>query len=145
VVSELTVQFGPTARLGHVDTRLVRHGAVGSLLGGLVLFVVMAIYNAATGMGFWSILNACFAAFAFSSATMMPEPMTGHGMAEPMMAEPIVASHLAVGAVLHVLMSAVVRDRVRARARVVASGGTAAPGPRLVMWWRGCSVARCCT
>jgi hypothetical protein len=38
---------------------------------------------------------------------MMPEPMTGHGMAEPMMAEPIVASHLAVGAVLHVLMSAV--------------------------------------
>ncbi|GAB3394163.1 hypothetical protein GCM10027360_87120 [Amycolatopsis echigonensis] len=95
------------ARLGHLDTRLVRNGAAGGLLGGLVLFVVMAIYNAATGIGFWSILNACFAAFVFSSAKMMPEPAMGHGMAEPMMAEPIVASHLAVGAVLHLLMSAV--------------------------------------
>lgn len=105
-MSELTAQCGPTARLRHMDSQLVRHGAVGGLLGGLVLFVVMAIYNAATGMGFWSILNACFAAFVFPSARMMPAPMAGHGMAEPMMAQPIVASHLVVGAVLHVAMSA---------------------------------------
>lgn len=106
-MSQLTARFGATARLEHVDTRLVRAGAVGGLLGGLVLFVVMAIYNAATGMGFWSILNACFAAFVFSSAKMMPEPAMGHGMSEPMMAEPIVAGHLVVGAALHVAMSVV--------------------------------------
>lgn len=102
-MSELTAQG---SRLEHVGSRLVRHGAVGGLLGGLVLFVVMAAYNASTGMGFWALLDACFAAFVFPSARMMPEPMMGHGSAAPMMAEPIVASHLAVGAVLHVLMSA---------------------------------------
>ena len=107
VVSSLTAQTGVPVRLGRVDTRLVRYGAVGGLLGGLALFVVMAIYNATTGMGFWSILNACFAAFVFPSARMMPEPSMAKGMAEPMMAQPIVAGHLVVGAVLHVVMSAV--------------------------------------
>lgn len=106
-MSELTAQrSGSATRLDQPDIGLVRHGAVGGLLGGLVLFVVMAAYNASTGMGVWALLNACFAAFVFPSARMMPEPMMGHGSATSMMAEPIMASHLAVGAVLHVLMSA---------------------------------------
>jgi hypothetical protein len=106
-MSELTAPLGPTAQLDHVDARLIRHAAMGGLLGGLVLFAVTAVYNAMTGMGFWSILNSCFAAFVFPNASMgaMGEPMMAHGMA--MMNSPIVASHLVVGAVLHLAMSAV--------------------------------------
>jgi hypothetical protein len=87
----------------------LRRSAVGGLLGGVVLFVVMAGYNAGHSMGFWSIVNACFAAFVYKNAGMNPmmegsagKPMMGHEM----MNSPIVGSHLAVGSVLHLLMSA---------------------------------------
>lgn len=108
-MSEPTTQLRPTGQLDHVDARLIRYGAVGGLLGGLVLFVQMAIYNGVTGMGFWSILNSCFAAFVFPEASMgaMGESMMEHGMEHGMaMDGPIVASHLAVGALLHLGLSA---------------------------------------
>lgn len=83
MISSLTAQTGVPVRVGRVDACLVRHGAVGGLLGGLVLFAVMAIYNAMTGMGFWSILNACLAVFVFPSARMMPEPATAKAWPNP--------------------------------------------------------------
>jgi hypothetical protein len=97
-------------RLDVISPALLRHAAVGGLLGGIGLFLVMAGYNAANNMGFWAILNACFAAFVYNSAgmtSMTPTtPMPGEkGMAHSMGGEHIVASHIAVGAVLHVGMS----------------------------------------
>lgn len=106
-------------RLASVDARLLRSAAVGGLIGGLALFLVMAVYNAEKGMGFWSILNACFAAWVYKSARMSPmmgesggKPMMGESAGKPMvghemMNSPLVASHVAVGSALHLLMSAV--------------------------------------
>src|SRR5262249_46617310 len=47
--------------LARIDPRLLRTAAVGGLLGGLVMFFLMAGYNASAGMGFLTILNVCFA------------------------------------------------------------------------------------
>jgi hypothetical protein len=106
------------ARLDRFDAHFLRTAAIGGLLGGTALFLLMAAYNAAQGMGFWSLLNACFAAFVYKNAgmtsggmmhgsTSMPgETMPGH---ETMMmngSAPIVASHITVGAILHLAMSA---------------------------------------
>lgn len=106
-----------SARLDRFDTHFLRTAAVGGLLGGTALFLLMAVYNAVQGMGFWSLLNACFAAFVYKNAgmtsggtmpgsTSMPgETMPGH---EPMMMNgnaPIVGSHIAVGTILHLAMS----------------------------------------
>jgi hypothetical protein len=94
-----------SAPLTDIKPALLRHAAIGGLFGGVAMFLLMAGYNAAQGMGFWSILNACFAALVYGSgSSSMMEPMGGH--AATMMKEPIVASHLTVGAVLHVAMSA---------------------------------------
>jgi hypothetical protein len=108
-VTEISTPALPARRLAAIDAGLVRSAAVGGLLGGLVLFVVMASYNAGHSMGFWSIVNACFAAFVYKNAGMNPmmegsagKPMMGHEM----MNSPIVANHLAVGSLLHLLMSA---------------------------------------
>jgi hypothetical protein len=111
-MTEANLPAGTTNRLTGINGWLARQAAIGGLLGGLVLFAVMAIYNAAKGMGFWSIINACFASFVYKNAGMtsmggekaMPgEPMMGHQM---MTSGPIVASHLTTGSVLHLLMSA---------------------------------------
>jgi hypothetical protein len=53
--------------LARIEPRLLRTAAVGGLLGGLVMFFVMAGYNASAGMGFLTILNVCFAAWCFAA------------------------------------------------------------------------------
>ena len=105
--------------LANVDRRLLSTAAVGGLLGGIAMFLVMASYNASGGMGFLTILNVCFAAWVFRGSTMapaMPERhMTmmghhtamGHAMGGTMMNEPVRASHVIVGGLLHLGMSAV--------------------------------------
>jgi hypothetical protein len=123
--------------LARVDPRLLRTAAVGGLIGGLGLFFVMAGYDASAGMGFWTIVNVCFAAWVFRGTRMtgaaMParhmaeSPMPSHtAMTSPMPAhsqmataaamghhgmsaminEPILASHVIVGGLLHLAMSA---------------------------------------
>lgn len=124
--------------LARVDPRLLRTAAVGGLLGGLAMFLLMAGYNASAGMGFLTILNVCFAAWVFRGAgataavmpakqvaespmpshTAMTSPMPSHtamastaamghhAMGAAMMNEPILASHVVVGGLLHLAMSA---------------------------------------
>jgi hypothetical protein len=102
-----TVHRAP-ARLDTITPTLLRAAGIGGLLGGTGLFLVMAGYNAANNMGFWAILNSCFAAFVYKSAGMTSmAPMPGEtGMAHEMMGgQHIVASHVAVGSVLHLAMS----------------------------------------
>ena len=139
--------ISPLARIG---PRLLGTAAVGGLLGGLAMFFVMAGYNAASGMGFLTILNVCFAAWVFRGTAMAAGPMgespmpahtamasheamaspmpghsatagamptesamaghaamSGHGMgAGAMMNQPILISHVIVGGLLHLAMSA---------------------------------------
>jgi hypothetical protein len=141
---------GAIPPLARIEPRLLGTAAVGGLLGGLVMFFVMAGYNAASGMGFLTILNVCFAAWVFRGTAMaagtmgespmpahtamasheaMASPMPGHsaaagamgaesamaghaamgghGMgAAAMMNQPILASHVIVGGLLHLAMSA---------------------------------------
>jgi hypothetical protein len=40
-----------TCELSRIGPPLLRNGAIGGLLGGLVLFLIMASYDAANGMG----------------------------------------------------------------------------------------------
>ena len=61
---------GSPPSLSRIELRLVRTAAVGGLLGGLVLFLLMAAYNASAGTGFWTILNVCFAAWVFRGTAM---------------------------------------------------------------------------
>lgn len=157
--------------LARIEPRLLRTAAVGGLLGGLVMFFVMAGYNASAGMGFLTILNVCFAAWVFRG-TAMPAAMPAHHvakaampahtkMASPMpthsamasampshsamashaavghhamgaaamMNEPLSASHIIVGGLLHLAMSAgagiafavVLAVLIRAGARLLAT------------------------
>jgi len=129
--------------LARIDPRLLRTAAVGGLLGGLVMFFLMAGYNASSGMGFLTILNVCFAAWVFRGTTMAAMPAehmatsampahkkmaSHHAMASPipthsamaghaamgheatgaaaMMNQPLLASHVIVGGLLHLAMSA---------------------------------------
>ena len=57
-------------RLTRTGPRLLRAAAVGGLLGGLLMFFVLAGYNASSGMGFLTILNVCFAAWVFRGTSM---------------------------------------------------------------------------
>lgn len=120
-------QRGAGERLGTVDGGLFRQAAVGGLLGGLLLFLLLASYEATQHLGFASLLNFCFAAFVFKSARTAPmgsigrAPMATHtampmathsaaGMMQTggmggMMTGPIVASHVVVGGLLHAAMS----------------------------------------
>ena len=124
--------------LGRIDRRLLGTAAVAGLLGGLVMFFLMAGYNASTGMGFLTILNVCFAAWVFRSTSMSPAmpmhhaamPMHHHVMtAATMMNEPLSASHVIVGGLLHLAMSAfagaafavVLAVLIRAGVRTLAS------------------------
>jgi len=141
---------GSVPPLARIDRRLLGTAAVGGLLGGLAMFFVMAGYNAASGMGFLTILNVCFAAWVFRGTAMAAGPMgespmpahtamasheamaspmpghsatagamptesamaghaamSGHGMgAAAMMNQPILVSHVIVGGLLHLAMSA---------------------------------------
>jgi hypothetical protein len=130
--------------LARIDRRLLGTAAVAGLLGGLVMFFLMAGYNASAGMGFLTILNVCFAAWVFRGTTMnaampakdhamgMHHTVTGmhHGMASTaMMNEPLSASHVIVGGLLHLAMSAfagaafvvVLAVLIRAGVRVLAT------------------------
>jgi hypothetical protein len=135
---------GGLPALARIEPRLLRTAAVGGLLGGLVMFFLMAGYNASAGMGFLTILNVCFAAWVFRGTAMtashmgesampahtaMASPMPshsamasampphsamathaamgGHGVgAAAMMNQPVLASHVIVGGLLHLAMSA---------------------------------------
>ena len=141
---------GAIPPLARIEPRLLLTAAVGGLLGGLAMFFVMAGYNAASGMGFLTILNVCFAAWVFRGTAMAAGPMgespmpahtamasheamaspmpghsaavsamptessmaghaamSGHGMgAAAMMNQPILVSHVIVGGLLHLAMSA---------------------------------------
>jgi hypothetical protein len=126
-MADSTASLSALARIG---PRLLGTAAVGGLLGGLVMFLVVAGYNASSGMGFLTILNVCFAAWVFRGTTMaaaMPAEhhamgvhhaavgmhheamgMHQHAMgAAAMMNEPLSASHVIVGGLLHTAMSAV--------------------------------------
>ncbi len=106
-MADVTTSPGPLAALARIDLKLLRTAAVGGLLGGMVLFLLMASYNASTGMGFLTILNVCFAAWVFRGAGMtaaMPaermakSALPGHTkMASAMPSKTAMASHAAMG------------------------------------------------
>jgi len=147
---------GAVPALARNEPRQLGTAAMGGLLGGLVMFFLMAGYNASAGMGFWTILNVCFAAWVFRGTAMpaargmamhhkampmathrkamgMHHEMMGmhhHGMgAAAMMNEPLSASHVIVGGLLHLAMSAsagvafavVLAVLIRAGLRVLAT------------------------
>jgi hypothetical protein len=144
-----TASPGALPALARIEPRLVGTAAVGGLLGGLVMFFLMAGYNASAGMGFLTILNVCFAAWVFRGTAMTAMPakhmagpmpthsamashaaMGHHGMgAAAMMNQPVLASHVIVGGLLHLAMSAfagmafavVLAVLIRAGLRVLAT------------------------
>src|SRR5206468_12472899 len=81
-------------------------GAIGGLAGGLGMAMWQMIYSASRGDGFWTPLNVCMASFVYRADARM---MVGDMMMHPGMSmnEPVQASHLAVGAALHLAFSAV--------------------------------------
>jgi hypothetical protein len=90
-----------------VDGRFVGLAAVSGAAGGVAMAMWMMLYSAATGNGFWTPLNVCMASFVYrSDAQMMLHDMMMHpGMS---MNEPVQASHLTVGFLLHMGFSIVV-------------------------------------
>jgi hypothetical protein len=90
-----------------VDGRFVGLAAVSGAAGGVVMAMWMMLYSAATNNGFWTPLNVCMASFVYrSDAQMMLHDMMMHpGMS---MNEPVQASHLAVGFLVHMGFSIVV-------------------------------------
>ena len=90
-----------------VSGRLFGVGAIGGLAGGLGMAMWQMIYSASRGDGFWTPLNVCMASFVYRADARM---MVGDMMMHPGMSmnEPVQASHLAVGAALHLAFSAVV-------------------------------------
>ena len=90
-----------------IDSRFVGLAAVSGAAGGVVMAMWMMIYSAATNNGFWTPLNVCMASFVYrSDAQMMMHDMMMHpGMS---MNEPVQASHLAVGFLVHMGFSIVV-------------------------------------
>ncbi len=90
-----------------VSGRLFAVGAIGGLAGGIGMAMWQMIYSASRGDGFWTPLNVCMASFVYRADARM---MVGDMMMHPGMSmnEPVQASHLAVGAALHLAFSAVV-------------------------------------
>ena len=90
-----------------IDSRFVGLAAVSGAAGGIVMALWMMTYSAATNNGFWTPLNVCMASFIYrSDAQMMVHDMMMHpGMS---MNEPVQASHLAVGFLVHMGFSIVV-------------------------------------
>src|SRR5260370_39505058 len=90
-----------------IDSRFVGLAALSGIAGGVVMAMWMMICSAATNNGFWSPLNVCMASFIYrSDAQMMMHDMMMHpGMS---MNEPVQASHLAAGFLVHMGFSIVV-------------------------------------
>ena len=152
-MADSTASPASLSPLARIDPRLLGTAAVGGLLGGLVMFLVVAGYNASAGMGFLTILSVCFAAWLFrgtATTTAMPAEHHAMGMhhkamgmhheaamgmhhhaaaATAMMNEPLSASHVIVGGLLHLAMSAfagaafaaVLAVLIRAGVRVLAT------------------------
>lgn len=90
-----------------IDSRFVGLAAVSGAAGGVVMAMWMMIYSAATNNGFWTPLNVCMASFIYrSDAQMMMHDMMMHPSMS--MNEPVQASHLAVGFLVHMGFSIVV-------------------------------------
>ena len=87
--------------------RLLGVGAISGLVGGIGMAMWQMIYSAVVGDGFWTPLNVCMASFVYraDARMMMREAMMHPGMS---MAEPLQASHLVVGMLLHLGFSMVV-------------------------------------
>lgn len=83
-----------------VDGRFIAFAAIGSGAGGVAMAMWMMIYSAATNNGFWTPLNVCMASFVYraDAQMMMHDAMMHPGMS---MNEPVQASHLAVGFLVH--------------------------------------------
>ena len=151
-MADSTASPASLSPLARIDPRLLGTAAVGGLLGGLVMFLVVAGYNASAGMGFLTILNVCFAAWVFRGTAMTAMPAEHHAMgmhhkamgmhheaamgmhhhamgAAAMMSQPLSASHVIVGGLLHLAMSAfagaafaaVLAVLIRAGVRVLAT------------------------
>jgi hypothetical protein len=68
-------------RLNRIDSGLIATGAVGGVLGGLLLFLFMGGYYRANQIGFTSMLSFCFAGFVYSLSSTGMGQMTGaHNM-----------------------------------------------------------------
>src|SRR5437870_239234 len=90
-----------------VSGRLLGVGAIDGVAGGLGMAMWQMIYSASRGDGFWTPLNVCMASFVYRAEARM---MIENSMMHPgiSMNEPVQASHLLVGAALHLAFSAVV-------------------------------------
>ncbi len=90
-----------------VDGRFIAFAAIGGGAGGVAMAMWMMIYSAATNNGFWTPLNVCMASFVYraDAQMMMHDAMMHPGMS---MNEPVQASHLAVGFLVHMGFAIVV-------------------------------------
>jgi hypothetical protein len=63
--------------LERIDRGLLADGAIGGLLGGLLLLLVMGGYYRANQVGFTSMLSVCFAGFVYSMSSSGMGQMAG--------------------------------------------------------------------
>jgi hypothetical protein len=70
--------------LERIDRGLLADGAIGGLLGGLLLFLFMGGYYRANQVGFTSMLSFCFAGFVYSTSSSAMGQMAGAHSTMPM-------------------------------------------------------------
>jgi hypothetical protein len=70
--------------LERIDLGLLADGAIGGLLGGLLLFLFMGGYYRANQVGFTSMLSFCFAGFVYSTSSSGMGQMAGSHSSMPM-------------------------------------------------------------
>jgi hypothetical protein len=70
--------------LERIDRGLLADGAIGGLLGGLLLFLFMGGYYRANQVGFTSMLSFCFAGFVYSTSSNGMGQMAGSHSSMPM-------------------------------------------------------------
>ena len=70
--------------LERIDRGLLADGAIGGLLGGLLLFLFMGGYYRANQIGFTSMLSFCFAGFVYSTSSSGMGQMAGAHSSMPM-------------------------------------------------------------
>jgi hypothetical protein len=70
--------------LERIDRGLLADGAIGGLLGGLLLFLFMGGYYRANQVGFTSMLSFCFAGFVYSTSSSGMGQMAGAHSSMPM-------------------------------------------------------------
>ncbi|MGH9205976.1 MAG: hypothetical protein ACRD1G_05395 [Acidimicrobiales bacterium] len=84
----------------HMGERTLSLGALAGIVAGIPFALWMMIYSFASGNGFATPFNVCWAFFVYRSdaQTALTNAMMHPGM---MMDEPVQTSHLLVGALLH--------------------------------------------